>query len=241
MKNTKFRFDYAIFFLITAIATTTSALGAFCVLDRVIENRRHMETNNEAVVVIIVLAIITITVIVMFATALLLTGALAKLMSIILQRNIIRSDSMSYPEGYYIIDANQTNEDQRNFLQLAPSYRKAYTVCVQFTFEEIREILDYMQQHHAQHREIQKSFLMPDGISWLQPEIALRTARRILRELEENETVVLVYNYAHPRRSQTERVDDTMLIQANLHQPTYNGKDILVRSHLMRARTRRTR
>lgn len=135
-----------------------------------------------------------------------------------------------YPKSYYISKSPYNDQDRLYHVQSTWfSYRHAYTVNIEFTFEEMEKILSYMDLNGEQYCELPKSFLMPDNVSWLHPKVTLRTVRRIMREFtNHNGAVLLEYAYYYPKKSQIVRTPANIRIKANLHCPTYTSKDVFI-------------
>ena len=137
----------------------------------------------------------------------------------LLQCNIIHQTD-KYPTGYYISNYSLIKDDQNAPVQLSTKYRKAYTVLLKLSFEEMEKILRYMELYKEQYYEMPKSFLMPDSVSWLHPYISLHTTRCIMKKLQNNGVVILMYKVAFPRDSQIKRTSARVRIKANLYTPT---------------------
>lgn len=146
----------------------------------------------------------------------------------VLQCNITRPTDR-YPTEYYISKHGFTDDDRRTSAQLCfDVYRRSYTAIIEFTFEEMTEILCQMELCGNQDYILPKSFLMPDHVSWLHPIIPLCTARRVMKELKDGGAVLLKYRCAHPKGDGIQRTIAKVRIKANLHCPTYTSKDVFV-------------
>lgn len=135
-----------------------------------------------------------------------------------------------YPKRYYISKTAYTDEDRRRSVQdfWGCYYFRAYTVVIEFTPEEMKKILSFMDLNGELYYELPKSFLMPDNISWLHPKMSFRTVRRIVRNLPSDGAVLLEYKYEYPKKSQITRTPAKIRIKANLHCPTYTSKDVFI-------------
>lgn len=132
------------------------------------------------------------------------------------------------PNGYYVSSGPYTDEDRRHSVQSPWGYFRAYTVVIELTYDEMEQILSYMDLNGELYYELPKSFLMPDNITCLHPIISLRTARRIMRRLCSNGAALLEYKVKYPKKSQIMRIPARMRIRANLHCPTYTSKDVFI-------------
>ncbi len=126
-------------------------------------------------------------------------------------------DLANYPIFYHLAYLNPQAQSHQQILKAIPTHKKAYMVGIIFTYNEIRQMFDYMKANRSKYYEVPKGFLLPDGVSALQPRIFLRDAREIFSQMRVGQSVVLVYTFYHPRQSQIRRHDEVILITAHLN------------------------
>lgn len=114
-----------------------------------------------------------------------------------------------YPIGYFIAREGDIESN-------APSFKKAYTVCVPISYEDIEMVIHQMNNvHRSVYYEFPVSYRLPDGISYLQPLICLNTALKLRLELCAGEVAYLIYKYTFPSGSQIERKSETMVLDVS--------------------------
>lgn len=218
-----------------AAFTVSIALGllAAVIVSAIISNAisvKYPETcaalnqNDWTAVKEVVLALLAL-IIAPIGACFLLIELSAILFNCILKCDIRRSLD-DYPRRYYVAGGHYTDDDRICATQMARgTYRNAYTVVIELTPKEVCEIFRYLRGYDAKYYEFRKSFLMPDNVSWIQPEISLRTMRHIMKAMSKDGTVLLQYRVKYPKKSQIAHTDDAVRIIANLHQP-YSSEDI---------------
>ncbi len=139
------------------------------------------------------------------------------IIDLILQCNS-KENLTGYPAFYHLAYLNPQAQSHKQILRAIPTHKKAYTIGVIFTYNEMKHMVDRMKTIHCKYYEASENFLLPDHVSALRPRIFLRDARKILSQMRAGQSAVLVYIFHHPRRSQIWRHDEVILINANLDQ-----------------------
>lgn len=196
----RFLFFVAMFVIVVAVSIGALALIRFCT------GKLPSELASSP------LCILIITVIVYALTAtvyVLLFSVISHAFNRCLRRNVIamaETKARYYPIGYFI--AREGNIESN-----APSFKKAYTVCVPISYEGIEMVIHQMDNvYRSVYYEFPVSYRLPDGISYLQPLICLNTALKLRLELCAGEVAYLIYKYTFPSESQIERKSETMVL-----------------------------
>lgn len=141
----------------------------------------------------------------------------------------ITEPAADYPKAYYVNNDPHIDIDRHSLAQYFYARPGRYIVVLEFTFEEMEEILKSMILNGELYYGLPKSFLMPDDITWFRPKITLRTAQRIVRALNDDRAVFLEYRRPHPpKKDRIIRTPAIVQIKANLHRPTYTSEGVLI-------------
>lgn len=177
------------------ILTTIGAITIVGILCAIFHIQREDVWNYEPNTIWQNLLVYLITIII-FLVVLAIFFLFLRITGIVFQRDFWNERDLNLPIGY---TADKPNKIIR---QLVPRYKKACVVCIRYTHKELEDAVWYMKEHRIKFRALPPGYTLPDNLGYLQPHIQLCTAKKLLKYMDTNHPIVLVYKVRYPRFSQ---------------------------------------